>query len=381
MVEEWQTSYASGDAPPSQPRFVCVTIPPAPFKLAKVTAEEIEDLTGIAKEGVLTWVNCWVEDMERDVPNLASKFGFSGALAKKLVGQDYEAYEDNETELGLVLPAIRVYELEVDVRPVIMMMRANLIVTIHDKDLTRLVQFSRYADTWLSKMPSIMPTQDKLTLVMARLIGVINERNFEQLRFIEEKADDISESLLDPTIHYMETGKYIYQVKHSLIVYLNALWRSLDVLNKLRYGDAELVSDHPKVLQQLALMTTEQTKHISLTEHTSTVLVSGTTVLQTLHNNQLLVINNRMLLAMTWMTIIGTAVMVPNTLATMFGFIYSAPAEHLWWSMAIIIGATVASTYVVYLWITWKLPMAETPETIKVLKGHDGILKDRSPNL
>ena len=381
MGEEWQASYIAGNASPSQPRFVCVTIPPPPFKLAKVNAEEIEDLTGIAKEGVLTWVNCSVDDMESDVPKLAHKFGFSGSMAKKLIGQNYEAFEDNETELGLVLPAIRVYEMEVDVRPVIMLIRANLIVTIHDKDLSRLVQFSRYADTWLSKMPSIMPTQDKLTLVMARLIEVINDRNFEQLRFIEERADDISESLLDPSIHFMETWKYIYQVKHSLIVYLNALWRGLDVLNKLRYGDAELVSDHPKVLQQLALLATEQTKHISLTEHTSTVLVSGTAVLQTLHNNQLLVINNRMMLAMTWMTIIATAVMVPNTLATMFGFIYSAPVEHLWWTMAIIIGSTAASTYLVYLWITLKLPMAETPETIKVIKRHDGLLKERSPNL
>lgn len=381
MGEEWQASYNMGAAPPAQPRFVCVTIPPPPFKLAKVTADEIEDLTGIAKEGVLTWVNCAVDDLERDVPRLAHKFGFSDTLTRKLVGQDHEAYEDNETELGLMLPAIRVNELEVDVRPIIMMIRANLIVTVHDKDLSRLVHFSRYADTWLSKMPTIMPTQDKLTMVMVRLIEVINDRNFEQLRNIEDRADDISESLLDPTIHYMETGRYIYDVKHSLIMYLNALWRGLDVLNKLRYGDAELVSDHPKALQQLNLLTVEQTKHISLTEHTSTVLVSGTTVLQTLHNNQLLVINNRMLLAMTWMTIIGTAVMVPNTLATMFGFIYSAPAEHLWWTLAIIVGSTVASTYLVYLWITWKLPMAETPETVKIVKGHDGMLKERSPNL
>jgi magnesium transporter len=381
MGEEWQASYLTGNASQSQPRFVCVTIPPAPFKLAKVTANEIEDLTGIAKEGVLTWVNCSVDDLECDVPRLARKFGFSDVLARKLVGQDHEAYEDNETELGLVLPAIRVYELEVDVRPVVMMIRANLIVTVHDKDLNRLMQFSRYADTWLSKMPTVMPTQDKLTMVMVRLIEVINDRNFEQLRNIEDRADDISEALLDTSIHYMETGRYIYDVKHSLILYLNALWRGLDVLNKLRYGDAELVSDHPKALQQLNLLCIEQTKHISLTEHTSTVLVSGTAVLQTLHNNQLLVINNRMLMVMTWMTIIGTAVMVPNTLATMFGFIYSAPPEHLWWTLAIIVGATVSSTYFVYAWITWRLPMAETPELIKVVKGHDGTVTHQSPNL
>ncbi|OPY31095.1 MAG: CorA-like Mg2+ transporter protein [Methanomassiliicoccales archaeon PtaU1.Bin124] len=349
---------------PAPPRFVCVTLPPAPFKIAKVTADDICDLTGIAKEGTLTWINFVADDLETDVPMAARKFGFSDALARNLVKHDYQAYEDNDIELGMVLPAIRVNELDVDVRPVVMMVRDNLIVTIHDKDLGRMVQFSRYADTWLSKLPGIMPTTDKLTLVMIRLIAVINERNYEQLRMIEDKADDISESLLDPTIHYMETGRYIYEVKHSLIVYLNALWRGLDVLNELRYGDAELVSDHPKVLQQLQLMCSEQTKHISLTEHTSTVLVSGTTVLQTLHNNQLLIINNRMLMTMTWMTIIGTAVMVPNTMATMFGFIFTAPPEHLLWSLAVIVFSTLASTWIAYKWITMRLPMAESPERL-----------------
>ena len=370
-MAEWEfarnAGAVSGEA--AQPRFVCVTVPPHPFKVAKVTADDIHDLTGIAKEGTLTWINFTADDMDSDVLLAACKFGFSDSMARNLVKHDYEAYEDNDNELGLVIPAIRVYDLEVDVRPVVMMIRANLIVTVHDKDLSRLVQFSRYADVWLSKLPGMMPTQDKLTMVMTRLIDVINERNYEQLRLIEDKADDISESLLDPTIHFMETGKYIYEVKHSLIVYLNALWRGLDVLNELRYGDAELVSDHPKALQQLQLMCNEQTKHISLTEHTSTVLVSGTTVLQTLHNNQLLIINNRLLLATTWMTILGTAVLVPNTLATMFGFIFTAPPEYLWWSLGLIIVSTILSTYVAYLWITRRMPMAEKPELLKAFNN------------
>jgi magnesium transporter len=354
-----------------QPRFVCVTVPPTPFKVAKVIANDLHDLTGIAKEGELTWIDCSTEDLDTEALLVARKFGFSESMARNLIEHSYEAYEDNDIELGLVMPAIKVKELDVDVRPVVMMIKANLIITMHDKSITRLVRFSRYADIWLSKLPAAMPKRDKLTLVMMRLISVINERNNEQLRLIEDRADDISESMLDPNIHYIETGRYIFQVKHSLIIYLNALWRGLDVLNKLRFGDAELVSDHPKVLQQMTFMHSKQTKHIGLTEHVSSILISGTTVLQALYNNQLLIINNRMLMVMTWMTILGTAVMVPNTLATMFGFIFNpnVPGDLLPWALAMIILATLASTYWAYWWITRKMPMAESPERLRTFQA------------
>lgn len=349
-----------------QPRLVCVTVQPVPFKVAKVTADDIDDLMGIAKEGELTWINCSTDDLEHEVFIIARKFGFSETLARNLIDHSYGAYEDNDAELGLVLPAIKVTETDVDVRPVLMMIKANLIVTIHDRSIIRLVRFSRYADSWLSKLPATMPKRDRLTMVMIRLISVINERNNEQLRLIEDRADDINESMLDLSVHFMETGRYIFEVKHNLIIYLNALWRGLDVLNNLRYGDAELVSDHPKVLLQMALMQSKQTKQIGLTERVSNVLVSGTDVLEALYSNQLLIINNRMLIVMTWMTILGTAVMVPNTLGTMFGFIFNpdVPGELLPWALGIIILTTLASTYLAYEWISRKMPMAESPERL-----------------
>ncbi|MFA5313899.1 MAG: CorA family divalent cation transporter, partial [Methanomassiliicoccales archaeon] len=277
-------------------------------------------------------------------------------------------YEDLDSEMGMVMPAIQIKGIEVDIKPIIILVKKNLIITIHDRSVTRLVQFSRYADGWMSKLPVMMPTVDKLTLVLTRIIGVNNERNFEQLRQIEGRADDISEALLDPTMHYMETGRYIYEVKHSLIVYLASLWRCLDLLNQLRYGDAELISDSQKVLQNISNLATSVSKHISLTEHMSEVLVSGTTMLQTLHNNQLLIINNRLVLVMTWMTIIGTMVLVPNTLATIIGYMYTVPEGHFIWTMAVIIVSTVACTFSAYYWIYSHMQLAETPENAKGIR-------------
>lgn len=344
------------------PKMICVTIPPPPLKVTKVTAEDAADLMTIVEQSNLTWLNYVAEDLDKEVVPIALRFGFSEQLVKELVSQRYDAYEDNEYELGLVMPSIRIQGIDVNIHPVYVLVKDNLILTIHDRGVTRLVQFSRYADTWISKLPVVMPTLDKLTLMLARIIEVNNSRNFEELRIIEEKADDISEALLDPTIHYMETGRYIFSVKHCLILYLAALWRSLDLLNRLRHGDAELISDNPKALQRINNLALDLTKHISLTEHTSEVLISGTTVLQTLYNNQLLVINNRFILVLTWMTIIGTAVLVPNTIATIIAYVLSIPPEHLWWTSIIMITTTVSATIGVYFGIMSRFRLYSTPE-------------------
>lgn len=342
-------------------KMTCVSIPAHTSKMVKLSSNDPLDFASMVTGGSLSWINYAADDMVKEAASVAKSFGFSEQLVADLL-QGGDSYQDNEVELGLMMPAIHIQELEVETRPVIFLLNHNLILTIHDRRVTRMVNFFRYAESWLTKLPAVMPSIDKKTLILTRLLEVINERNAEQVRLIEDRADDISEALLDPTVHFMATGKYIYDVKHSLIMYLNALWRSLDLLNKLRYGDAELITDNPKVLHRIAMLIINVTKHISLTEHTSTVLISGTTVLQTLHNNQLLMINNRLLLAMTLMTIIGTAVLVPNTLATIFGFAFSVPVEYLLWSMMAIVLVTIASTLLAYRWVMTKMDPIYMPQ-------------------
>src|SRR3989338_9746880 len=105
-------------------------------------------------------------------------------------------------------------------------------------------------------------------------------------------------------------------MKHALIVYLGSLWSTLDVLNSLRYGDPLLLTDEDRLLDQLDALSSEVNTHIVLAEHLSEVLASGLEVLQSIYNNQLQVLNNKLAMVVTYLTIIGTAVLVPNTIAT-----------------------------------------------------------------
>jgi magnesium transporter len=51
-----------------------------------------------------------------------------------------------------------------------------------------------------------------------------------------------------------QLGPKIYEMKHALIVYMNALWESVDVLQAIRYGDAELLTDDEKMLNFVSIM-------------------------------------------------------------------------------------------------------------------------------
>ncbi len=98
------------------------------------------------------------------------------------------------------------------------------------------------------------------------------------------------------------------------------------MISNLRYGDAEMISDNQKILARTGILMDDVNRQIALSEHMSEVLASGLEVLQSIYNNQLQILNNRLSLANNrlamlamWLAVIGTAVMVPNTLATVFG--------------------------------------------------------------
>ncbi|MBI2077395.1 MAG: magnesium transporter CorA, partial [Euryarchaeota archaeon] len=107
-----------------------------------------------------------------------------------------------------------------------------------------------------------------------------------------------------------------------------------------RYGDAELVSDDETYLARMGILGDDITRQIQLAEHTSEVLVSGLEVLQSVYNNQLQVLNNRLALVVAWLTILGTAILVPNTIATTLGPITSAPDS---WRTAYIVFYVVST--------------------------------------
>ncbi|MFH1054496.1 MAG: CorA family divalent cation transporter [Candidatus Altiarchaeota archaeon] len=312
---------------------------------------EIMELLGDSK---IAWTNYTVEDIRGKGEEIATSLGFSQGLVTKLLEGHYSEYEDRDVELGLLMPAVTVKNLEVTVNPLIILMRKGFILTMAGGEVVRLVKFSRYADVFFRKIPKNVSWQDALTLTLIRILDENNDRNFDHLREIESQADELSKDLLDPQSSRYKIGPAIYNMKHALITYMNVLWATLDVVNSLRYGDAEIVTDNKKILERFTILSTDVTQHLQLSEHMSEVLASGLEVLQTIYNNQLQMLNNRLAFLATWLAIIGTAILVPNTLATIYGI--PAVSEHLsfsfiMWSLSI---ATVLSTASVFFVLKWK---------------------------
>ena len=257
------------------------------------------------------------------------------------------------SSIGTRLPVIRVDKLDVTVLPLLVLVRKGVVLTLHEAGkVTRIQKFARYADTFMRKIPQEAPWNDKLTIVLTRIINENNERNFDGLRTIEDEGDKIGEALVRQEADRRSLGVRIYEMKHALILYLNALWGSLDVIQSLRYGDAECISDDETLLARVGILADDVRRHIQLSEHMSEVLASGLEVVQSIYNNQLQELNNRLALVVGWLTLLGTAVLVPNTLAT----ILSNPAfamgpEDGPWYVALLVGSTVLSTALAYWWV------------------------------
>ncbi|MBN1677777.1 MAG: magnesium transporter CorA [Candidatus Thermoplasmatota archaeon] len=343
------------------PRAVCVSLPHE-GRPVRILGNSPSEFISTLQNSVVAWLNFPVCDLEKEGSAIATVLGFSASLVPDVLKGYHAAFEDRETELGIMVPAVKITGLNIESYPLLILVRKDLVVTIHSEEVVRLVQFARYADTFMRKLPASMILQDKLIMLLVRVLDENNSRNFEYLREIEEQGDHLSQMLLDTTKARLEIGKQIYDLKHTLITYLNTLWRTLEVLHSLRYGDAVLISDNPKMLARVGLLVEDVNRQISLSEHMSEVLASGLEVLQALYNNQLQVLNNRMALTMTWLTILGTAVLVPNTLATIFGSLLGLDSQTLLWYLIILVVTTVEATYLAYWWVKKKVNLPRGPE-------------------
>ncbi len=320
-------------------------------EVVKVEAENCLDFLDLLAKSTISWVDYWAYDMAKDGVEAAHILGFNPALVNSIFDGRGHGYEDLDNELAIVIPAVNVEGFDVLVSPLIVLIRKNLVVTVHGRAVTRFVKLRRYAETFMKKIPRDVPGVDKQTMVLVRIVDENNARNFDHLREIEEQGDLLSKYLLDPKTPRRTVGPKIYKMKHALITYLNTLWVSLDVLNTLRFGDAEEITDDPQLLARLGSLSDEINRQIQLSEHMSEVLASGLEVLQSIYNNQLQVLNNRMTMVITYLTVLGTAVLVPNTLAT----ILSNPAFNMkpvdaGWYVALIVVSTVVSSYGAYWW-------------------------------
>ncbi|MBM3132791.1 MAG: magnesium transporter CorA [Chloroflexi bacterium] len=355
MVENQNTippKPGNGEQEPFPKHWFCAAIPSSgtTYKKDAESPAVFQELLG---KSLIAWVDYRTENFERDAPIAAAQLGFSEALVSSLINDSHLSYQDFDTEMGIKLPTIQIRELQVESHPLILLLRKNFVLSLHPTYVDRrFVRFRRYADIFMKKIPVDVPQEDRLTMLLMRVIDETNERNFEHLREVEELGDELNKDLMNPETPREELGPKIYEMKHALITYMDALWQTVDVLHALRYGDAELITDNQKLLIRMSVLEEDVNRQIGLAEHMSEVLASGLEVLQSIYNNQLQAFNNKLALIMTYLTILGTAVLVPNTIATIFGSsAFNLKPNDRGWYIGLLVGSTMVATGLTFLWM------------------------------
>jgi magnesium transporter len=335
-----------------QKRWFCVGL----FSSGKTFKQDAESpipFLEVINRSVVAWIDYITDDPGKDLPLVAAQMGFSEALISSLAGDTPLNYQDFDNEMWMRLPSIQIRGVDVQAYPLFMLIRKNIVFTIHvslvDK---RFIRLRRYSDTILKKIPSEGLTEDKLTSLITRIIDANNDSNARHLRVIEEHGDDLNRDLMNSNTDRTKLGPKIYEMKHALITYMDALWESVDVLHALRYGDAELVTNDDKILNMVSIMIDEVKSQIGLAEHMSEVLASGLEVMQSIYNNQLQILNNRLAMVVAYLTIIGTALLVPNTIATMLGdAVFDISPKDMVWYAPMMFFATAFACVGAWWWV------------------------------
>lgn len=316
---------------------------------------------------MIAWVDYITDDPAKDLPMVAAQMGFSEAFISNLACCDQLNYSDFDTEMWLTFPTIQIRGNDVKAHSMVVLIRKNLIVTFHVRTVDkRFIRLRRYSETILRKIPLDIRSEDKLTVLLSRILEANNDSNFRHLRMIEEFGDELNKDLMDRDVDKSTLGPKIYEMKHALIIYMNSLWESVDVLQAIRYGDAELLTDDPKLVNMFTAMVDQVKSQIGLSEHMSEVLASGIEATQSIYNNQLTIsnnqltisnnkltmLNNRLSKVVAILTIVGTAILIPNTIATVLGnSVWTIGPEFLPMYLALMIVATGVGSFLMWYWI------------------------------
>lgn len=377
-----QTRFSTSPTGPlelMQKRWFCIALEAA-GKTHRQEAESPTSFTEILSKSIVAWVDYITDDPMKDIAVVAAQMGFSENFISNLACCDQLNYEDFDNEMWLSIPSIQIRGTDVTAYPLIILIRKNLVFTVHVRLVDkRFLRLRRYSETILKKIPFDIRSEDRLTILLSRILEANNDSNFRHLRVIEEFGDELNRDLMDRSTDKSLLGPKIYLMKHALIIYLNALWESVDVLQAIRYGDAELLTDDPKIVNMFAAMVDQVKSQIGLSEHMSEVLASGIEATQaiynnqltiannqlTISNNQLTVFNNRLAKVVAYLTIIGTALLIPNTIATMLGnSVWVYGPESLGLYLALILGATAFGSVLMWVWI-WRTGLLKERDECK----------------
>jgi|TARA_B100001964_G_scaffold193885_1_gene217235 magnesium transporter len=319
-------------------------------KPSRAIVENSSQAIDFTKGSRLSWLNFIIGDISLGLESVYSEMKLTITPSTLLSGY-LSNYEDKSDILGLMLPILRVEKGEVNTTPLIIYLSKNRLISIHDEYTEHLLRFSKYSDTFMQKLPIGGDWQDPQTFLLARVIDEVAERNFKSLHSIIEQAELIQLEIANSKTSTKKLSLEIFNIKQSVLTFLNAVWAIRDVVHSLRYGDSDMISDNSDVLVKFDIILGDLDRQLSMAEHVLEVLAGGMSVLQTMFQANLQSVSNRMTTVLLWLTIVGTAILLPNTLATIYGipFLPLDTAGKNWiWIILSLIVSTIFGTMLVY---------------------------------
>ncbi len=315
-----------------------------PFKKESIALDEAAKTIAI---GNLIWIECVVDDIVEETPKILEKLNIK--MDPKLLLSGYvTAYEDAGDTLGIMLPFIVTGDSRTQTSPVLIFMKKDLIVTIHDDYGGKITKLYNYSNSLMRKLPK-EPEQwaDRQTILLFRLMDEVSETNFSSLRTIVEQAEQLEIDLAGSRQTDRDMGFELSNMKRSLLTYLNAVWATHDTVRNVKFGDPDMLTDDDDILEKFEVILGRLDRQIQMAENIMDMISTGVTIIQTETSNQLTKL-------IVWLTVAATAVLVPNTIATIFGI---PDLQISWtWVVPILIVSTLISAVVTYRWTKqWRM--------------------------
>ena len=316
-----------------------------PFKKPSVQLEEAARTISL---GHLTWIECVVDSILEETPKILENLGINMDASVLLSGY-VSHYEDREDTLGLMLPFVVTGANKTQTSPLLIFIKKDLVVTIHDDYGGKITRLYNYSNTLLRKLPKEPESwADRQTVLVARIIDELSETNFSILRLIIERAEQLELDLAGARQIQKDLSLELSDMKTSLLTFLNAVWATYDTVQNLKYGDAEMISDDEIILGKFEVLLGRLDRQIQMSENVMQVVATGINVIQA-------EVSNKLATLIVWLTVAGTAVLVPNTLATIFS-LFPNNEENFYWMLPTLAVSTAISAFVTYRYTKrWKV--------------------------
>ena len=325
-----------------------ITTQGSSFRLTNIKAEEI---SSVSSSCTVSWTECVVDDIPQSAKEVTKALGIT-LDPSILLGSYLSGYEDRGDTLGLMFPIIIFTGSKVGPTPMLIYIRKDHIVTIQDEHAGKILRLSDYASSFFRKLPAGPEDwADRQTALLIRIIDELSEHNFTVLRMIVESAEQIEIDLAGLRQIPRDLTFEMSNIKTSVLRFLNAIWATHTTVHSLRYGDPDMVSDNDAILSKFDVILAGLERQIQMAELVLEVLTAGMSVLQT-------EVSNKLGSFLLWLTVIGTAVLVPNTLATIYGAFPAVEDQSLPRLLGLIF-STIGATYASYWYVHnkwWKKP-------------------------